>query len=149
MIRLHAERAIAAPRAAVFAWLTDAGNLTTAPLFLRAGWVQGYKEPGVGAVREVTAAGAWLRERITAFDPPGSYSYLVFRSIPAAQHEGGTVTCTPSDGGTHVVWESTYSIPLKGGGRFTELITAPLFGWSFRRILAACARELERQSGLP
>src|ERR1700741_3735689 len=95
MVQLHVERTIAAPPERTFKWLTEPANLTTAPLFLRACWAKGFSGPSVGASREVTAVGAWLREEITAYDPPRSYSYLVVRSVPAVEHEGGTLTFTP------------------------------------------------------
>jgi hypothetical protein len=97
----------------------------------------------VGAIRKFTTVGAWLREEITAYDAPRSYSYLIVRSFPAVEHKGGTLTFTPSDGGTHVEWVSTYTIPARGGGKVTEAVFSPLFGWSFRSILAGCATALE------
>jgi hypothetical protein len=77
----------------------------------------------VGALREVrTAIGAWLREEITAYDPPQSYSYLVVRSFRAVKHEGGQLTFTPSGDGTHVDWATTYTIPARAGGKVTEAV---------------------------
>jgi uncharacterized protein YndB with AHSA1/START domain len=143
MVELHVERTIAASPERTFDWLTDPANLTVAPMFLRAGWAKGFSGPSVGARREVTAVGAWLREEITAYDTPRSYSYRVVRSFPAAEHQGGTLTCTPSDGGTRVDWVTAYSVPARAGGKVTAAVTAPLFRWSFRAILAGCAKALE------
>lgn len=143
MVQLRVERTIAAPPEQVFDWLADPANLRAAPLFLRAGWAKGFSGPSVGARREVTALGAWLREEITAYDSPRSYSYLVVRSFPAADHDGGTLTFTPSGDGTHVDWVSTYTIPARGGGKVTEAVTSPLFRSCFRAILAGCAKALE------
>jgi uncharacterized protein YndB with AHSA1/START domain len=143
MVLLRAERTIQASPQRVFDWLTDPKNLTSAPLFLKAGWTNGTTEPGVGAQREVTTVGVWLREEITAFDAPRSYSYRVLRSFPAANHEGGTLTVTPSGSGAHVQWVSTYTIPARWGGKVSEAITSPLFGSSFRAVLAGCAKALE------
>jgi uncharacterized protein YndB with AHSA1/START domain len=127
MVQLHAERTFAASPERVFDWLSDPANLTTAPLFLRAAWRNDSPPPGVGAVREVTVAGVWLREEITAYDAPRTYSYRVVRSFPACEHDGGTITLTPSGEGTHVEWVSTYTIPTRGGGKLTEAISSPLF----------------------
>ena len=143
MVHLHVERTIAASRERVFDWLVKPANLTAAPLLLRVAWVKGSSGPSVGALRDVTAIGAWLREEITAYDPPQSYSYRVVRSFPAANHEGGQLTFTPSGDGTHVDWVTTYTIPARAGGKLTEAVTSPLFGASFRAILAACAKALE------
>lgn len=144
MVQLRTERTIAASPEQIFDWLTDPTNLTTAPLFLKAGWRDDSPPPGVGAVREVIVAGAWLREEITAHDAPRTYSYRVVRSFPACEHEGGTITLTPLGEETNVEWVSTYTIPARGGGKLTEAITAPVFRSSFRAILASCSRALTR-----
>ena len=96
MVHIAVERTIAASQERVFAWLADPANLTAAPLVLRAGFAKGSSRPGVGAVREVTGAGMWFREEITAYDPPRSYSYRILRAFPAIDHEGGTMTFSPS-----------------------------------------------------
>jgi uncharacterized protein YndB with AHSA1/START domain len=144
MVQVHVERTIAASPERVFEWLTDPVNLTTAPLFFKARWRDDSPPPGVGAVREVAVAGVWLREEITAYDAPRTYSYRVVRSFPACEHEGGTITFTPSGEGTHVDWISTFTIPARGGGKLTEVISAPLFRSSFQAILAGCSKALSR-----
>ena len=87
--------------------------------------------------------GAWLREEITAYDPPRAYSYRVIKSFPAADHEGGTISVTPADAGADVVWSTGYTVPLRGGGKLVEVATSPLFRWCFDAILAGCANALE------
>jgi hypothetical protein len=84
-----------------------------------------------------------FREEITAYDAPRSYSYLVVRSFPASEHEGGTLTFTPSGDGTRVDWVSTYTVPVRGGGKVMEAVSPPLFRSTFRAILAGCAKALE------
>jgi uncharacterized protein YndB with AHSA1/START domain len=143
MVHIHVARTIRAAPGRVFDWLTDPANLLSAPLFVRARWADGSSAPATGAFRDVTVIGAWLREEITAYDPPRSYSYHVARSFPAAAHEGGTLTLTPTRDGTHVDWATTYTIPARGGGKLTEAVTGPLFRSSFRAILAGCAKDLE------
>jgi uncharacterized protein YndB with AHSA1/START domain len=143
VVEIHLERTIAAPAERVFNWLADPGSLTAAPLVIRAGWAKNSLDPGVGAIREVTTAGMWFREEITAYDPPQSYSYRIVRSFPALDHEGGTLTFTPRDGGTHVIWVSEYAHPARGGGKAMEAVTSRLFPWSFRLILDRCASVLE------
>ncbi|WP_167100537.1 SRPBCC family protein [Mycobacterium sp. DL592] len=144
MVQIDVERTIAAPPEAVFEWLADPANLTTAPLLLQAGWVKGVSEPGVGAVRKAVATGMWFREEITAYDPPHSYSYLIISSVPAFDHEGGTLTFTPAPGGTRVRWESRYAHPVRAGGKVMEALTSRLLPWNFGAILQACATALER-----
>lgn len=143
MVHLQVQRMISAAPEQVFDWLIDPANLTSAPLFLKVGWAKGFTGPSVGAIREVTVVGAWLREVITALDAPRSYSYRVVRSIPPGSHEGGTVSVTPSGDGTLVEWTTTYSIPARAGGKVTEAVTERLFRSSFLAILAHCAKALE------
>jgi Polyketide cyclase / dehydrase and lipid transport len=143
MAKLHVERTIAAPADQVFDWLADPASLTTAPLALKAAWADGSSAPSVGALREVLGVGMWFREEITASDRPRSYSYRIIRSFPAFDHEGGTLTFTPSGDGTHVDWDTTYTHPPRGGGKVMEAVSSRLLRSSFRAILAGCAKALE------
>ena len=143
MVQVRVERTIAASPERVFDWLADPANLTAAPLIIKAGWKKGSPGPGMGALREVTGVGMWFREEITAYDAPRSYSYRIVRSFPASEHEGGTLTFTPTGDGTHVDWVSTYTIPVRGGGKVMEAVSPPLFRSTFRAILAGCAKALQ------
>jgi hypothetical protein len=143
MVRLHVERTIAASPERVFDWLADPASLTAAPLVLKAGWAKGSSGPAVGALRTVTGAGTWFREEITAYDAPRSYSYRIVRSFPPFDHEGGTLTFTPSADGTHVDWVSTYTHPARAGGKVTEAVSGPVLRSSFLVVLAGCAKALE------
>ena len=143
MVQVHVERTIAASPERVFDWLADPANLTAAPLIIKAGWKKGSPGPGMGALREVTGVGVWFREEITAYDAPQSYSYLILRSFPPSDHEGGTLTFTPSGDGTHVDWVTTYTVPARAGGKVMEAVSSPLMRSSFRAILAGCAKALE------
>lgn len=146
MVHLHVERAIAASPERVFEWLADPASLKAAPLVLRAHWASG-AVPGAGALREVTGLGMWFREEITAYDAPRSYSYLIVRSFPAFDHDGGTLTFTPTGDGTHVDWVTSYTHPARAGGRPFEKASAPLLRMSFEAVLAGCAKALEGQHG--
>lgn len=86
----------------------------------------------------------WFEEEITAYDPPHSYSYLILRSLPPFNHEGGTLTLTPADGGTHVGWRTEYSHPIYAGGKVLEALSFRLLRSSFSAVLAGCAKALER-----
>ncbi|MHA7652413.1 SRPBCC family protein [Mycobacterium sp. ML4] len=142
MVEIHVQRTIAAPVEQVFDWLADPVNLGTAPLVLKSGWAQDTRGPGVGAVREVVGTGMWFREDITAYDRPHSYTYLIVRSVPAFNHEGGTLTFTPSGDGTHVDWLTNYTHPVYAGGKLMESVTRPLLRWNFLAILGACEKAL-------
>lgn len=144
MVELHVERTIAAPQQLVFDWLADPANLMTAPLVLRSGWVKGIAGPGVGASRWVLGAGLWVGdERLTGYDPPHSYDYRIVSAVPPFEHEGGRLTFTAADGGTHVDWRSVYTHPRYAGGWALEAVTSRLLRISFAAILAGCAEALE------
>jgi hypothetical protein len=96
MVEFQVERTIAASAERVFDWLADPANLTAAPVILKVRWVNGSSGPGEGALREAIGLGGWFREQITAYDRSRAYSYRVVRSIPPLNHEGGTLTFTPS-----------------------------------------------------
>ena len=144
MVEIHLERTIAAPVDQVFDWLADPANLAAAPLALKAGYAKDSSGPGVGAVRKVVGLGTWFREEITDYDRPHSYSYLIVRSFPAFNHEGGTLTFTASGDGTHVDWLSHYTHPARAGGKVLEAISYRLLRSSFLAILNGCAKALER-----
>jgi uncharacterized protein YndB with AHSA1/START domain len=143
MVELHVQRTIAAPVERVFDWLADPTNLAAAPLVLRAAYAKDSPGHGAGAVREVVGVGTWFREEITACDRPRSYSYLIRRSFPPFDHDGGTLTFTGSAGGTHVDWRSSYTHPARAGGRLLEVLSCRLLRSSFLAILDACAKALE------
>jgi carbon monoxide dehydrogenase subunit G len=140
--RVHVERTIAAPPERVFDWLAEPRNMTAAPAMIKCEWVNG-AQPEVGAHRLAISPLTWIREEITAYDPPRSYSYRIVRAYPAFDHEGGTLTVTPSGAGTHVDWQSTYRHPWWVGGPVLEAVTRRALRSSFTAILAGCARALE------
>jgi uncharacterized protein YndB with AHSA1/START domain len=144
MVEIHLQRTIAAPVEQVFDWLADPAHLGGAPLALTAGWAKGSSAPGAGAVRQVIGIGTWFREEITAYDRPNSYSYLIVRSFPPFDHEGGTLTFTASGDGTHVDWLSNYTHPARAGGKLLEAVSYRMLRSSFLAILNACAKALEK-----
>jgi uncharacterized protein YndB with AHSA1/START domain len=144
MVEIHVGRTIAAPVEQVFDWLADPANLAAAPLVLKAGYAKDSPGSGAGAIREVVAVGTWFREEIPAYDRPRSYSYLIVRSFPPFNHEGGTLTFTASGDGTHVDWLSNYTHPAWAGGKLLEAVSYRLLRPSFLAILNGCAKALER-----
>jgi uncharacterized protein YndB with AHSA1/START domain len=143
MVQIHLERTIAAPPEQVFDWLADPVNLAAAPLVVRAGYAKDSPGHQAGALREVVGIGTWFREEITAYDRPRSYSYLILRSFPPFNHEGGTLTFSASGDGTHVDWLSNYTHPAWAGGKLLEALSYRLLCNSFGAILDACAHALE------
>jgi uncharacterized protein YndB with AHSA1/START domain len=145
MVEIHVQRTIAAPVEQVFDWLADPTNLAAAPLALRGAYRKDSAAPGAGAMREVIAVGTWFREKITAYDRPRSYSYLIVRSFPPFNHDGGTLTFTASGSeGTHVDWLTNYTHPAWAGGKLLESVSYRLLRSSFLAILDSCAKALQR-----
>ena len=142
MVEIHVERTIGAPVERVFDWLAEPANLAAAPLALKAGYAKDSPATGAGAVRQVTGVGIWFREKITYYDRPRSYSYLILRSVTPFNHEGGTLTFTPSGDGTHVDWLSNYTHPAWAGGKLLEAVSYRLLRSSYLAILDACAKAL-------
>ncbi|MEE4021771.1 SRPBCC family protein [Gordonia sp. PKS22-38] len=156
METVTAERVIEAPAEAVFDWISNAHNYTGIPLVLTERLATlGREAPyGTGAVRVLGWAVGWFWERITAYDPPHSFEYDVYRSIPPSRHREGRVTFDSSIGddgvaATRVVWQTTFelSIPVIGGF-LTRRVGVPLLTYAFRRILEAAERELVTERAL-
>ncbi|BBX39673.1 SRPBCC family protein [Mycobacterium simiae] len=144
MVEIRLERTIAAPVEQVFDWLADPANLATAPLVLQGKWAKGTAGAGQGAVREVIGIGTWFREELTAYDRPHSYTYLIVRSFPPFNHEGGTLTFTTVGDGTRVNWLTNYTHSAAAGGKALEAVTRRLLRPNFLAILNACAKALEK-----
>lgn len=144
MVEIRLERTIAAPVEQVFDWLADPANLATAPLVLQGKWAKGTAGPSQGAVRQVIGIGTWFREELTAYDRPHSYTYLIVRSFPPFNHEGGTLTFTTVGDGTRVNWLTNYTHSAAAGGKALEAVTRRLLRPNFLAILNACAKALEK-----
>ncbi|WP_225730544.1 MULTISPECIES: SRPBCC family protein [unclassified Nocardia] len=137
------ERVIAAPVERVFDWCSVTSN------YERSGWVvrdvltrPGEGAPyGLGAIRQHTWLIGRFVERITRYDAPKAFDYVVDHSFPPARHEGGTMTFEAVPGGTRVVWSTTVEVPF-GGAFVTRRIAGPVITYVFGRILRACEREL-------
>lgn len=141
------ERFIAAPVGEVFEWLADARN------YPRATWVvlrqrlvvPGEDAPyGRGAVRQLVWVVGWFRERITAYDPPNEFGYLVERSFPPSRHEGGKLTFTEVAGGTRVVWTTSAEVRLPFAAAITRALVRPGVTYIFGKVLDAAAAELAK-----
>jgi uncharacterized protein YndB with AHSA1/START domain len=142
------ERTISAPRAEVFDWISNAHNYTRVPVVFHEHLAErGADAPyGLGAVRVIFAAFGWFRERITAYDPPHSFDYHVYLSIPPARHENGRVILDDLGGSTHVTWTSSMEmrIPLFGA-TLTRWIARPIFLYLFNRVLDLATADLARR----
>lgn len=97
---------------------------------------------GLGAVRRIVTPKGWFVEKVTAYERPKTFSYLITASSLPLEHQGGTLTFTPVAGGTEVVWVTTMcvKIPLIGG-LLTGFATKALEG-AFGAMLKETDRRL-------
>ncbi|MGW1195489.1 SRPBCC family protein [Streptomyces sp. NPDC002536] len=141
-------RVIAAPIADVFDWCAVSTHYTRTPYVLRARLARpGAGAPyGVGAVRLHTWLIGWFRERITAYNPPYAFDYVVERCFPPARHELGRMTFTAVAEGTLVVWTTTTEVRLPFGAAITRVLAGPVVSHVFGKILDAADTALTGKS---
>jgi uncharacterized protein YndB with AHSA1/START domain len=135
------EKQVAAPPETVFAVLTDHRRYAKLTM-LRKSELERQGEPapnGVGAIRRLSAAGPPLREEVLAYEPSTRFSYALLSGLPVRDHVG-TVSLTPRDGGTKVVYavRSTPTVPFGG---FAVLAAVKL---GVSQLFSGIARESER-----
>ncbi|MGB3726315.1 MAG: SRPBCC family protein [Glaciecola sp.] len=127
MFNIRVERTINKPIKEVFDYISDHANyaqfkgVDTARL-VKAGEQD---ENGLGAVREMVAAGATLHEAIVRFEPPYILGYKIVYSKPLPyKHLLGEITLSETQEGTKAVWVSqgTIDIPLLGKWYFDKQI---------------------------
>ncbi|MGI5218575.1 SRPBCC family protein [Nocardia sp. CA-290969] len=145
METISVERTIAAPAPAVFEWISNAHNYTRIPLVLH----ERLREPGVdapygrGAVRVLIWVIGVFWERITEYDPPNSFEYHVYRSVPPSRHEKGRVEFTETGAGTHVRWTTTVRLRIPFAGPvLMRWVAKPLLTYAFGRVLRTAADDL-------
>lgn len=127
MFSIHVERVIHKPIEVVFAALSDHANyqqfkgVEQSRLIKRAS----PDENGLGAVREIIAAGATLHEEIVGYEPPTFMAYKIIYSKPLPyQHELGEVCLQTCEEGTKVTWRSQghINVPILGTWYFDKQI---------------------------
>jgi uncharacterized protein YndB with AHSA1/START domain len=138
------KRTIKAPIEKVFDLISDHANYKDFPGVKDSELVKKGKphKNGVGAVREIDAGTAWFREEITAFERPVRMDYLIVKSRPPVEHQGGSVRLEKTAEGTAVIWTSTLRlrIPLIGG--LLTRIAAPQLAKAFGGMLKDIDRRL-------
>jgi uncharacterized protein YndB with AHSA1/START domain len=127
MFSINVQRTINKPIAEVFAALSDHANYQTFKGIDKSRLVtQGANDTnGLGAVREIVAAGATLHEKIVKYEPPYTLGYLITYSKPLPyQHELGEITLTEQGEQTHAQWVSKghINIPILGTLYFDKQI---------------------------
>lgn len=136
-------RVIKAPAERVFDLLADHANYKDFPGIKASTLVREGKSEknGVGALREISASGAWFQEEITAYERPRRLDYLIVKSRPPLQHKGGSVRIEPAAGGCTVTWTTEVGVAIPLIGRLLDRIMLP----QLERGLAGTLKHIERK----
>ena len=138
---------IHAPNQDVFALLADHGSYDRWPGIRRSKLLQtGSKTTnGTGALRAIhTDVGMWFEERITAFDAPHSFAYLIERTNGQVKHHGGRVQLHERGAGTEVDWVSRFDVAVPLIGRVVgKHLLQPLVTAGFMAMLIAVKDAVE------
>ncbi len=143
---INLERRLDAPPAAVFEVLTDHARYDRFDGIRRAEVIeQGDPAPnGLGAVRRIWIGPLRFEEKMTAFEPPSGFDYLITRVNIPFRHEGGSIRLTADGDGTRAVWTSSFEIPIPVVGGLLDRIFATRLERGFGATLERSA-ELARQ----
>ena len=148
MRSVHVTRTIPAPAEEVFDLLADHGNYDrfrpiNGSKLLR----EGKPVPnGVGALREIKVRPLTFEEEITAYERPTRLDYLIVKLNVPFEHHGGSIRLTQEDGGTHVDWRSSFTVPTPLIRAPEELVWQPVLARGFRRVLEDVERMLRDES---
>ena len=134
------ERVSAAPPERVFA-LLEAGDRWqdwAGPFVPRSRWqVPGSPVGGVGSVRRLGVGPFVSLERITEHVPGQRLAYVVDSPAPYRNYRS-TVELVPVDGGTRIVWQSTFEPIVPGTGRVLR--------WFLGVVVRSFARNLAKKA---
>jgi hypothetical protein len=76
-----------------------------------------------------------FEEEITAFERPTRMDYLIRKVNIPLDHDGGTITLSPVQSGTRVLWRSTFTVPVPVVGGALAAILAVFIKRGFVRLL--------------
>ncbi len=127
MFSIRVERLIDKPIQVVFDAISDHANYQSFKGVEQSTLIKEGKDDvnGLGAVREIKAAGSVLHEEIVAYEPPYKLGYKIIYSKPLPyDHQLGEVTLSEQDGKTLAVWRSQgrITIPILGSIYFDKQI---------------------------
>ena len=139
---VRVERRLDATPKAVFDVLADHANYDRFDGVRRAELVRPgeHDRNGLGALRRAWLGPLRFEEEITAFEPPTRLDYLIrdVRPLPF-RHQGGSIRLAGVDGGTEVVWTSSFEIPIPILGAFLDRVFAKQLERGFGRVLERSA----------
>ena len=137
------KRVVRAPIEKVFDILADHANYKSFPGIKESKLVREGKadKNGVGALREITAGGAWFQEEITHYDRPQRLDYLIVKSRPPLDHKGGSVRLTPHPEGCEVTWTTSVHVAIPLLGNLLDKVMLP----QLERGLAGTLKHIEQR----
>ena len=136
-------RTLKAPPERVFDIIADHANYKDFPGIRDSKLVREGKadKNGVGALREIDAGKAWFQEEITAYDRPRRLDYLIVKSRPPLEHQGGSVRLEPDAAGCKVTWTTTVGVKIPLIGGLLDKLLVP----QLERGLAGTLKHIERR----
>ena len=142
MAEIRLERTLEAPIDRVFDVLADHAGYSRFRAISRAELVrEGDEEPnGRGAIRKLAAGPFTFTEEITAFERPVRLDYLILEVNVPLRHDGGSIRFDAVDDGTHVLWTSSFTMPVPLAGAPLGALTAAALRRGFARMLADTER---------
>jgi hypothetical protein len=84
------------------------------------------KKMGVGCERKIQAGKTVFHERLTAIDPPNSYSYEMLSGAPV-KYQRGKVELNSVGDSTNIKWSAEFSPKHPGSGWLIKLVTRRLY----------------------
>ena len=144
MKTITVRRVIPAPAERVFDVLADHANYKSFPgvkdsRLLKEGAPD---RNGVGAVRRIETPGVWFEERITAYDRPRRFDYLITASKLPLEHQGGSLRFETIGGGTLVTWTSVMRVKVPVIGGLLTRLAAGKLGQACGSMLKETERRL-------
>lgn len=143
MKTITVRRTIGAPIERVFDVIADHANYKSFPGIKDSKLVRegNTEKNGLGAVREIDAGKAWFQEEITAYERPRRLDYLIVKSRPPLEHQGGSVRLEPHPGGCAVTWTTTVGVKIPLIGALLDRLLVP----QLERGLAGTLRHIEKR----
>ena len=143
MKTITVKRVVKAPIDKVFDLLADHANYKNFPGIKNSILVREGKSEknGVGALREITAMGAWFLEEITHYDRPRRLDYQIVKARPPMDHEGGSVRLAPHAEGCEVTWTTKIHIAIPLIGALLDKLVLP----QLEKGLAGTLKHIEQR----
>ena len=144
MVTVVVKRVIRGPLDKVFDVLTDHEGYTRfrGVTSARLAEVGAGERNGTGALRVIKAGAFHFEEEIVGFERPTLMEYRIRKSTPPLEHTEGRMTFRATDGGTEVVWLTTFRVTTPVIENALTLAVKQLVRLAFGRMLDQVDREL-------